>query len=397
MHTVKSELKSVIVYEIEHVFGRRVVSSRDCIDLSDEIYIKTQQQLNPNTLRRFFSLVKADYPPSQATLNILSKYCGFQSIDDIYRVKNTESIDEGSVNPENIMRFLVSIFRNTEVKDNYDHTFLNVIMQTIKFLNANKFLTDRFQSLIAKTENGNNFYFEQLVNVDKLNSFYGNGLRYYLQEKGTADAEVFTASLNVLKYWLSGEDQKLIKCAIGLNNPDAVAKMHPYTVARQFAALLFTGYVAQSDSEVVRITIHNYYEEIASAPVNRKFLRNFTCIVSEALLMTRHDAEALYYLRETKKYGVGALIEDPLLNYTQSFNLIEAFALYNLGENKKAEKKFNEIKSSEFPFLNKRLCCILYILLLKKIKAREKDLRYEDQLQALVKETGFKRLLVILQ
>ncbi|MES2775226.1 MAG: hypothetical protein V4722_13645 [Bacteroidota bacterium] len=392
MHPLKTKLKSIIVYEIEHVFGRRVVSSRDCIELSEEIFNKTQHQLNPNTLRRFFNLVKADYPPSQATLNILSKYCGFQSIDDIYRIKNTETIEEGSVNPETVLHFLVSVFRNTEVRDTYDNTFLHVIMQTIKFLNANKFLTDKFQSLIAKTENGNNFYFEQLVNVDKLNSFYGNGLRYYLKEKGTAEAEVFTASLYVLKYWLSGEDEKLLKSAVNLNNPDADLNMHPYIKARQAAALLFASCLENVDSEPIRITIHNMHENIASCPQNRKFLGHFTYIISEALLMTGHDAEALHYIRETKKFDECRKSDHSILNDTQSYNLLEAFALYKMGEHKKAEKKFNEIKSSEFPFLNKRLCCILYILLLKKIKPREKDLRYEEQLQGLVKETGFKRL-----
>ena len=69
-------IESAIKEEIVNIFGRRIVSSRDCIQLSDEIFHKTKLQLNPNTLRRFFGLVKAAYPPSHSTLTILSKYCG---------------------------------------------------------------------------------------------------------------------------------------------------------------------------------------------------------------------------------------------------------------------------------------------------------------------------------
>jgi hypothetical protein len=57
--------------EMEHVFGRTIVSSRDCIQLSHDVFQKTRCQLNPNTLRRFFGLVKATYPPSHSTLTIL--------------------------------------------------------------------------------------------------------------------------------------------------------------------------------------------------------------------------------------------------------------------------------------------------------------------------------------
>jgi hypothetical protein len=41
---------------------------------------------------------------------------------------------------------------------------------------------DRFQRAIAKTRNGQEFYFEQFVNLDELNSFYGDGLRYYFMK-----------------------------------------------------------------------------------------------------------------------------------------------------------------------------------------------------------------------
>ncbi len=396
MHPIKTKLKSIIVYEIEHVFGRRVVSSRDCIELSEEIYNKTQQQLNPNTLRRFFSLVKAEYPPSQSTLNILSKYCGFQSIDDIYKIKNTETLDEGSINPDTVLHFFVSIFKNTVVENLGDKTFVNVVTNTIKFLNANLFLTDKFQSLIAKTKNGIDYYFEHFVNVDKLNNFYGNGLRYYLKEKGTTEAEVLTASLYVLKYWLSAEDEKLLKSGAPLFTGIALEKMHPYIRARQCAALLFYSYVNKTDSENIRIDIHNLYSEISESVETRKFLCHFTYIISEALLLTGYYEEAYHYIKQTRKYKDCQNESESPLDFSQNYNLIEAYALYNLGNKQQAEKKFNEIKSSEFPFLIKRFSCIIYISLIKKIKPREKDIKYEDQLNTLITETGFKRLLTIL-
>jgi len=395
MYSLNLELKSTIVYEIEHVFGRRIVSSRDCIELSEEIYRKTMHQLNPNTLRRFFSLVKAPYPPSQSTLTILSKYCGFQSIDDIYKIKNTEAFETGTLNPDTVLHFFVSLFQDTVIKENQDNTFMNMVMHSIKFLNANKFLTDRFQSMIAKTAHGKNYYFEQLVNIDKLNSFYGNGLRYYDKETGTTEASIFTSSLYVLKYWLSGEDAKLVKSAERLLSNEAIGKLNPLVNARRLAGILFYNEITKIDNEQNRIDIHNAYSDLASNAVNHKNLHTFSYIIAEALLLTGYPGDALFYLEHTKKMNINQSDRHAALDYEHLYMLIEAYALFNQKFFKKASLVFEKIKSSEFPFLSRRFSCILYLSLFRKMKPKEKGNKYEGQFASMIEETGFKRLLDI--
>src|SRR5687767_12831872 len=83
--------------EVEAVFGRAITSYRDCILLSEEIYIRTCFKINLNTLRRFFGIVKAEYPPSLATLNIMAKYCGFDSMDE-FLTTNTKGKENGLEN-----------------------------------------------------------------------------------------------------------------------------------------------------------------------------------------------------------------------------------------------------------------------------------------------------------
>src|SRR5437764_1300000 len=74
-------------HEVEETFGRRIISSRDCIQLSEDIYFKAGDLINPNTLRRLYGLVKADYPSSTSTLSLLAKYCGFNSLDDLLKAR----------------------------------------------------------------------------------------------------------------------------------------------------------------------------------------------------------------------------------------------------------------------------------------------------------------------
>ena len=157
---MKFHVQTLIKKEIEHVFGRRIVSSRDCIQLSDEIYHKTKVQLNPNTLRRFFGLVKAEYATSYSTLTVLSRYCGFQSVDEVQQVK--KELAPTVPEPDSVLNFLIGLFRDVQVPDRDDKTFLSLVMHTVNYLNRNLSLTDQFQVQIAKTRNGQDIYFEKI-------------------------------------------------------------------------------------------------------------------------------------------------------------------------------------------------------------------------------------------
>ena len=59
----------------------------------EDIYHKTGETVNANTLRRFFGLVKADYPASSSTLTILSKYCGLNSMQEIEQLSSGDNSD----------------------------------------------------------------------------------------------------------------------------------------------------------------------------------------------------------------------------------------------------------------------------------------------------------------
>ena len=80
---MKNDLLPALRKELENSFGRKVLSSRDCLQMVDDIYQKTGYTINTNTLRRFFGLVKTDYNASPSTLSILLKYCGFNSIEEL--------------------------------------------------------------------------------------------------------------------------------------------------------------------------------------------------------------------------------------------------------------------------------------------------------------------------
>lgn len=213
--------------DVEGVFGRRVLTARDCQQLSDEIYTRTSAVINYNTLRRFFGIVKSVYPASAATLDILARYCGFDSIGDLasYKGKMYRTLTDDE---RGMVRFLAGMFRQTPTASINDGTFLAVVRQAIDFVNDHPAVADKLQRAIAKTKNGQDFYFEQFVNIDKLNSHYGAGLRYYLAEKPTPEAKIFTHALLCQRGWLSGRPEEVVQHYEPVMQVRLTPDIHPF-------------------------------------------------------------------------------------------------------------------------------------------------------------------------
>lgn len=382
------EQKAAIKGELERVFGRCITSSRDCIDLSDDIFRKTQKQINPNTLRRIFGLVKAEYPPSQATLDILSKYCGFYTVEELYTTKQKVDNDD-MVYHDQLLNYIVTLFIQTPVKDFLDKTFLTLAKHTISLLNNNDLLAEKFMNVISKTKTGQDLYFENFVNVDKLNSYYGNGLRYYLHAKGTEEASVFAHSLITLKYWLNNNQEKILHQADYLiDRAPPPATIAPYIMSRYFAALLFYAEAASMSADEILIDIYKYYSS-PELNENKEQLTCFEYIISEALVLTGHSQDALYYLRNYR----GSFNKSEYSSFFISLDnlkLLEALAHYQTGKFKTAERIFDEIITSDFHYLNKHFTSILYLQLMNKLK-RKNDKNMETRIK-LIQQTGFTRL-----
>ncbi len=385
---IKAELYSIIKNEAEETFGRRLVTSKDCIQLSEEIYFKTAFRINSNTLRRFFGLVKAEYPPSVSTLNILTRYCGFNSLDEIAGAKKVPENYHQKEN-RNFLNYLITLFKSTQVKDTNDETFLALVKHTITFLCQNPKLADKFQRAIVKTKNGHEFYFEQFVHIDKINSFYGEGLRYYINEKKTPETQIFGYSLLCQRDWLINDHSALKKNFEHIKIQSLSRAMRSFVYGKYFAAHLFYADAFGLDTERILIEAYQVHSEIKPSKNSYKLFQSFEYTFPIALVLTKHFEEALYYINyafvtypETHSYMDQGCYK--------KMSLLKAIALTKTGEEEYAAKIFNQLRPSQFYFLSKKMDTILYLLLAGYLK--KSNYKLEKQLMDLIEETGFIKL-----
>lgn len=67
-----------LLHAVEIKFGGPILQKGDCVALSDDIFNKTNQMVNYNTIRRLYGLAKT-VNPRKSTLEILANYAGYKS------------------------------------------------------------------------------------------------------------------------------------------------------------------------------------------------------------------------------------------------------------------------------------------------------------------------------
>lgn len=376
--------------EVEREFGRKILSSTDCHELSHCVFEKTGSRLSFNTLRRYFNLMKSNFKPSSNTLHILAKYCGYSSFDQFLNPNVKEQDKQSLVEDEKLLEFLVLLFKNIEVAHNDDITYINVVRLTINFLDQHPGIINRFQQEIAKTKNGQTFYFEYFVNMDKINSYYGDGLCFYLKEKKSWESQLFGHSLLCMRYWLINDREGVERHYREVLKYEFDETIHPFICVRYFTSQLYHANIFGLNKKDILTQAQFFYNEMKSNSNNWHFLPYFHLNIIEALILTNENREALYYIDElVQKFDIQAsayIFEQA----NEVIQLYQALALARLGKMEKAKEIFNTIQPESFDFLSKHYHTILYLLLKELIF---KPVIKTSQLQLLIKETGFLRLL----
>jgi hypothetical protein len=371
--------------ELENSFGRKIISSRDCLQMVEDIYNRTGETVNANTLRRFFGLVKAEYPPSVSTLTILSRYCGFNSIAEIEKLSSNEHPDT-NINKEEVLRYLVSLFKNTQVSGNQEKTFYPLVEQTIIFLERNPSLIDRFQREIAKTATGQYYYYEKLVNIDRLNNYYGDGLRHYLIAKNTEEAKVFAHAIQVFRYWLTKNKEELLKHMAEIPAITTMPNFPAHILGRLIAARIYYANLKGELVDAILAEAKRYHGAIIASREDSPFsFPDFELIICEALLLTGYYEEGGEYIWHGKTFLAASGQDKNTL-----FNLWEDFAS-SRKDNYKPKKNMGDKETFYNSFTSQRYSTI--IKLLSRPASKNTSPAHSQQLSELIKETGYKKLL----
>jgi hypothetical protein len=356
---------------VEEIYGIPIKYGNQCKDLSLFIFEQTGDYLSFQTLRRFFGFIENNKNPSDKTLNILSKLCGYLHYVDFCK----HSKEQGN---KNIIELIYSIPLRKEEDLNFHYACkniaksfyfdLNYLQKNIPFLTSSKIALE--------------YFFERFPFLDHINNpIYKRAIKLYSQNKRTLEATIFSESLIYLGDFLrTGVPSKL---PIHISTR-YLENLHPFLQARIIGTLLI--YTVKNRKELISLAFEFEKKQNKKLTLKYKF-PFFNYMIADYLILCNLNKEALKMI----ELGYPDLLS-PCgwleTGYYETYELMYCIALERNGEILKATKRFEKINKQHFHFIFQKYFIIQYIKL--KIKLKRKISKTEQMaLTKIYTETKF--------
>ncbi len=376
---MRKKISSVLQGQLEENFGRKIMTSKDCQELSESIFLEVGEKIHPNTLRRFFGLVKAAHLPSKFTLEVFARYCGYQNLQEL--PEDVAESNDVNVSAADLLHLLTDLFATNASSS--DDSFLQQTSLIVRFLSSHPSLANKFHKEIAKTVNGQKYYFEQFIQFDRLNSSFGDGLNYYLKEKKTKEAQIFGHSLLAFRYWLTMDNEMFKRHYKDLTRYEPDHTIHPFVSGRYFATCLFHYHIKERKATEILEKAQEFYKNVRPPADKYADFPCFELTFSEGLALTGYHAEALTYLDE-----VGPLESDDEIicnDLVQQINLIRAYCLSHVGAKKEAQQLLETTPPSNYYFISRKYKTLLYLLTTRNI-SKNYNSKIDQQIEHLIEK-----------
>lgn len=358
----------------EHKFGRTITTSKDCIDLTNALLkINNSANLNSQTIRRLFGLVKNDFSPSIYTLDLLAQYVANSYWADYNFKEQTEN------NTLALADWIIDYYAN----EKFGFT------QVVDLIAESEDLQNMLLVKLAKLKSAHWMLFEHRPLRDSLNKkSYTKALEVYLDNKGTTEAEIFVYGMFFKRALLSQNKNDIEKYYHIIDNITLTKDVHNIPAGRKFGIPLLYFNLKKDE-----INFNKAFNEALSIRDNYTskmdyYGTNFdSTIIEHLLLIGRYEEIKIVWglhLKSKVKYCTTLDSE-----CYQQFNLlVEAYAF---GQQKFYKKimKFdsNKMRVGERKYYN--LFFLAYLIKFTKKSSQQKLIKLNIQFKELIEDTGY--------
>jgi hypothetical protein len=358
----------------EHKFGRSIVTSKDCIDLTHTLTSSIHNHhISPQTIRRLYGLIKTDFYPSLYTLDILAHYVANTCW------ANYNFVDDAGENLNSTAEWIYNYYANAEFG----------ITEVADAIASSEELQNLLVVKLAKINTAHWMFFEHRPLRDCLNKSFKNALLVYIHEKDTTEAEIFGYGLLFIGAFLSENTKEIEEYFVKMERTPLTKDVYNIPAARKFGVPLI--YYHLKGDEVNFNKVMEESLEVREKYVDKMdyYTINFDySLVEHLILIGRFEECALLWKlhqrdKQTRfpKKPVSKLFEQLTL-------LFEAF-IYGRKKNysKILEFDCNGLRIGERKYYN--LMFLSYMIKFTKKNSSKKLEKLYVQFYELIEDTGY--------
>ncbi|GAB1463781.1 hypothetical protein [Pedobacter sp.] len=360
---------------VETKFGRPITSSKDCNDLANYLAnIQNEGNINPQTIRRLFGLVKTEHSPSLFTLNLLAKY--------------TQNCAWANYQPQQEIDSNTNLLANLIIDFYADPLFgYNQIVDDIC---ENDALQSLLLNRLATIPAAQGMFFENRPLRDCLNKSFKHALPIYLNSKGnTNEAKLFTYGMLFWSAFLTENRNDINLYFKLIEEMPLTNDIYNIPAARKFGVQLMYYHLTNNETEFIKWfekTLDIRQENIHLTNFDWNFMNFDFVIIEHLLLIGKYDCcQEVWQLHQQDKQKYQR-VKQEVQSFDQYRILIDAFC--HKGYYKPVMQfDANATRLGERKFYT--LLFIIYQLNHAQQKAHLKRQKLTKQLNNLITDTGY--------
>lgn len=359
-------------------------------ELQERIKEVTDETLSFQTLNRFFGLIKNDFKPSAATLNILSQFVGYESYHEFEVFAENDQHTESSSGMK-LSELMKLLFNEVYPEAGNDPGFLQLGNNVSKLLSKQPSLASEIYPVMASISFGRKYFFERFINLDALNSHFGEGLLYYLLHAKKGDQAYIGYFLLAKKALLTYRHESFDRYYQKLVNTSAddTEGFEEAFAACCYAASLYRdiidGRLAKPIGEILADL-----QEIQRKVHQAEGFPAAEYLAGEALILAKEYYKAWEVLRSASE-ALDKLSANIPSGYKTQYLLMCLFAGYYSGmlPEKHVQKKIQLIKPQCLYPLSTKYFSLFILRLQKDVCNSGEHSNANKQIDHIIEETGF--------
>jgi hypothetical protein len=217
----------------------------------------TNEYISNQTLNRFFGLIKNNFKPAAATLNVLAKYVQYNSFKDFELLNTQEQSQSKSLKS---CKLVLSLFSDVHASNKTEEGILDIFKNMCTLIEKNPDMIPDVYPFMARSDIGREYFFKQLINIDALNSHYGDGLNYFLLNTNNREDHLFAYTLLCFRYFLTNQpfwfDHYFEK--INQYKLDEIRSFHPFLLGRYYATCVFKNVIDNKPININPETLESF-------------------------------------------------------------------------------------------------------------------------------------------
>jgi hypothetical protein len=324
----------------------------DCQLLTEVISNSQGELINPITFKRIFGFVKYPFNPSLQTLNILTKYLGYQDWFE-FEISCSDSLPISS----NELAIYLSFFEFDSINRIEEH---DGGVQSFSRKIALRFREDpeTFKQVIPKLARNSfaqTFFIEHFPDYDNLVGYYHLLYEAYLKNKKTNEAQLYGNCMLFLKALWTFNKREAKVYIRHIDSFTLPKNIHPYITGRIYACKLIYNHFF-GDQKLIPELIEEFKFKTAILPIDGNHFRDFPAahyIFCEALFLTKQYQSCILVAEEAfSKFQIRT--EFIRKGYYRQMQIFWYLSKCKLGESEIKDEFLFKINPENYYFISKR-------------------------------------------